>query len=534
MVDPVVDAALRTRFRVLTRLGEGAFGTVYLADTVGGELGRQVAIKVPHAHRMSADLLARLRDEARLGALIRHRAIVRVDDLVEMNGTWAVVMEYVEGCDLAEILHGGPIPPRPALAIAEEVASALHAAYHQAAPDGPPLRLIHRDLKPSNLRVTAAGEVKLLDFGVARANFGAREAAGTGAVLGTSTYLAPERFEGKDTHAGDVYALGVTLFELLTGAPPGKSAFDADRQPPGRKYAAQWSWLGTVHAELPALLGRMLATDPDARPTAREVARAVATLRASLGGVTLEDWAETEVPRRLAADSSAPLASGSMQLERPGSSVATPRRSSRGLVIGAVVGMVGIVSVVALWLARDAAQDRPPAPVTPSPDAVATLLDPAPPSPPPSVDLSPPTDLAPPTEVPPPTAPAPPTEVPPPAEAAPAPAPRAAATPRTGPTSSTPERPKAAARTPSRAPSTGGASEPASGNGRVTLSGDARSATLSPSATLAATRPGTYTAEVTLSDGQVVSVDSFTVAPGSVVSLSCSITYLRCKVSTSP
>ena len=529
MVDSVVEAALGSRFRVLSRLGEGAFGTVYLAETVGGELGRQVAIKVPHAHRMSADLLARLRDEARLGALIRHRAIVRVDDLVEMSGTWAVVMEYVEGCDLAEILHGGPVPPRAALAIVEEVAYALHAAFHQAAPDGPPLRLVHRDIKPSNLRITAAGELKLLDFGVARANFGAREAAGTGAVLGTSTYLAPERFEGTDTHAGDVYALGVTFFELLTGAPPGKSAFDADRQPPGRKYASQWTWLSTVHPELPALLQRMLATDPAARPTAREVARSLATLRASLGGVTLEDWAEVEVPRRRAASSSGPRLSGSMKLERPASTASAPRRTSPALVTGVVVLILGIVVGSALWAARSiagprATVDAPPTALA-APDARAILMDPAAPVvPPESVPV---------------VAPEPaPDAVADPQPAVPVsqPEPTRASTPASSTRTRSPSTPRAERTTSSGSRDAGSAPPPptGTGNARLVLSGDARSVVLAPSGSPSSLKPGTYTAEVKLADGQVVSVDAFAAEAGATVTLSCSATYLRCRVATSP
>lgn len=127
------------------------------------------------------------------------------------------------------------MPPVAALAIVEEVASALHAAWHQDGPDGAPLRLIHRDIKPSNLRITAHGEVKMLDFGVARAELSSREEHTQEAAFGTVPYMAPERFYGEDTVAGDVYALGVTLFEMLTGVKPGKSAMDADRAPPGEK-----------------------------------------------------------------------------------------------------------------------------------------------------------------------------------------------------------------------------------------------------------------------------------------------------------
>ncbi|MFZ5476723.1 MAG: serine/threonine-protein kinase, partial [Myxococcota bacterium] len=285
------------RYELRGLLGEGAFGSVWLAEATAGGLRKPVAIKVlkPDAAAQPG-VVGRLRDEARLLALIRHRAIVRVDELVELEGGWSVVMEYVEGCDVAALVRRGPVPARAACAIAAEVANALHAAFTARGPDGQALRLVHRDIKPGNVRLTALGDVKLLDFGVARADFSAREAATSGTAYGTLPYMAPERFEGRDSQAGDVYALGVTLFEMLAGARPGTTPGDPDRQPPGRALAHAWSAIAETSPALASLVARMLAPDPARRPTPREVARTLGDLAPTLPGEALEDWAAEVVP----------------------------------------------------------------------------------------------------------------------------------------------------------------------------------------------------------------------------------------------
>lgn len=304
-------------YRVLQVLGSGAFGQVFLAAPVGLGVERCVAVKLLRPeHAARVQIVQRLRDEARMLALLRHRTIVRVDDLQQLNGHWAVVMEYVDGADVEAIVRvGGAIPPRAAVRIAEEIANGLHAAWSARGPDGAPLRLVHRDVKPSNVRVTPNGEVKLLDFGVARAEFVGREARTLGHGVGTPIYMAMERFEGEDTHSGDVYALGVTLFEALAGVPPGRSAGDADRHPPGRKLVAHWTALETLNPALHGLIAAMLDDDPPARPDARTVARQLAEIGGSLSGERLEEWAERVVPavaalppRDVGADDDAVLA----------------------------------------------------------------------------------------------------------------------------------------------------------------------------------------------------------------------------------
>ncbi|GDX80782.1 hypothetical protein LBMAG42_25930 [Deltaproteobacteria bacterium] len=289
-------SAGNVQYRITRVIGQGAFGTVYEGQRVGEGLSRRVAMKLLHAsHAGHTGAEGRLRDEARMLSLIHHRAIVGVDDLIRVDGAWCVVMEFVDGADLAELLEIGPIPARVAVHIAEEVASALHAAYSQPGPEGWPLHLVHRDVKPANIRLTPQGEVKLLDFGVARAEFNAREASTKGVGVGTVIYMAAERYRGEDTYAGDVYALGVTLFQLLTGVPPGASAADSDRRPPGRALKAQWAWLRELDADLFALIVAMMADEAEDRPSARECARRLSELRLRVAGELLEDWAERVV-----------------------------------------------------------------------------------------------------------------------------------------------------------------------------------------------------------------------------------------------
>ncbi|MBW2254047.1 MAG: serine/threonine protein kinase, partial [Deltaproteobacteria bacterium] len=214
----------RRRFRFIKEIAEGGFGKVYLAEQLSADgFSRIVACKLLHAKWSSHDeIVMRTRDEARLLGLIRHQNIVKVEDLTSIDGKCAIIMEYLEGCDLkwmGQFLKDREMPfPRTALfEIMLLVASALDAAYNGLPlQGGDPLRVIHRDIKPSNIFITVAGQVKVLDFGTARANFAEREAKTQALAFGSQGYMAPERMLGEeDTPAADVFSLGVTLWELL-------------------------------------------------------------------------------------------------------------------------------------------------------------------------------------------------------------------------------------------------------------------------------------------------------------------------------
>ena len=216
----------RRRFRFLKQLSEGTFGKVYMSEMItDSNFSKIVAIKILHGKWVEhEEIVQRARDEARVLGLLNHRNIIRVEDLTSIKGKCAVIMEYLNGVDLKSLItyckeNGLPIPLKVILDIIEAVSSAMYAAYNVRPPQGgEALRLIHRDIKPSNIMLTTEGEVKILDFGTAQANFEDREAATVALTFGSAGYMAPERLllDEKDRPSGDIYSLGVTFYELLT------------------------------------------------------------------------------------------------------------------------------------------------------------------------------------------------------------------------------------------------------------------------------------------------------------------------------
>lgn len=280
-------------------LGRGGFGTVYSARMLSsGGFAKQVALKVLNPEvASSAGIVQRLRDEARMLGLLRHRAVVHVHGLTQLDDRWVVVMELVEGVTLSDLLQLGPLPPSVALEICEEVASALEVAYERPSANGEVLRLLHRDIKPSNVQLTSQGEVKLLDFGVARADFGEREAQTRSLILGSVDYLAPERLAFQDTHAGDVYALAATLYELLGGVALGRTS----TQPGKHSAHLQQRRLALAKAgHDPTLLDALFAGlryEEEERPTAAEFSRTLRELRRRHNEPWLREWSERLVPQ---------------------------------------------------------------------------------------------------------------------------------------------------------------------------------------------------------------------------------------------
>jgi len=289
------------RYRVLQTLGRGGFGVVYRAEVVSqGAFTKQVALKVLRNDVDDVDHQAqRLRDEARILGLLNHRAVVKVDGLVQLSDGWAVVMEYVHGIN-ASVLVQVQCPARPALEIIDEVAGALHAAW--ALPNevtGEPLRLIHRDIKPANIRITALGAVKVLDFGVARAEFDERESETLSMRFGSLRYMAPERFDDVDGPAADVFSLTVVLAELLAGGkllepPKNPTRFDAWLD--DVVEAATDGRPGHERVPLEKLLRDGLAYDEASRPDARQLQNRCRKLAPLVSGPSLRDFAEAEIP----------------------------------------------------------------------------------------------------------------------------------------------------------------------------------------------------------------------------------------------
>lgn len=276
------------RFELILELGTGAFGTVYLAEMVSqGSFRKRVALKVLNPQWEGAsDAARRLRDEARVLGRLRHRNVVQVDDLVRLGGRWGVVMEHVPGADIERValaLHtaGVQFPAAAALEMAAAVASALDAAWNGRVDDSAPLRVIHRDIKPSNIRLTPEGDIKVLDFGIARADFDEREAKTEQVRYGSVGYMAPERLLGEpEVIEGDVYALGCVLFEVLAGRALGRAELAPERQE--RQVADACALVleqrGPALADAVALLERMLRYEPAERPEPQALAAALKKL----------------------------------------------------------------------------------------------------------------------------------------------------------------------------------------------------------------------------------------------------------------
>ena len=297
-------------YRILSPLGQGGFGTVYRARVQGeGGFTKEVALKVLNKDMVGVDDVARrLRDEARVMGLIRHRAIVHVDGLVRLDGRWAIVMEYVEGVDLKACTRNAPLPPSCALEIVSEVAAALHVAYHAKGPEGDALNLLHRDIKPSNIQITTAGEVKLLDFGIARADFNAREAKTQSVLYGSVNYMAPERLDFIEGPEGDIYALGCVLYECLAGQEFGKTSVRENKHAERLGKCLDDLFPRIRHEEMIDLVREMISYEPEDRPTAREVERRCAQMRARLvDAVLLRDWSEEVVPTLMTEREAMPL-----------------------------------------------------------------------------------------------------------------------------------------------------------------------------------------------------------------------------------
>lgn len=290
---------MATAYRVMRVLGEGGVGKVYEAIRESGlGSGRRVAVKVlqgePDIHT-----LERFRDEARILSMVRDRAIVWADTPVRLEDGWAVVMDLAPGVDVGRLLSvGGPIPVPAAIEIVGEVARALHNLWNLEGPDGP-LRVIHRDLKPSNLQISRSGEVRLLDFGNARAEFADREAHTTRHIGGTPGYIAPERLMGVDGPEVDVYSLGVVLQELVVGQRPSVPQRVTPRTVSAVDVVAIEP-LRPVDPTLPDGVARMVremtSRSPEARPTAQQVTRQCRELVRTLVGESLAEWADRAVP----------------------------------------------------------------------------------------------------------------------------------------------------------------------------------------------------------------------------------------------
>lgn len=361
-------------------------GQVDLAVRREGSFERLFAIKRLRPELVSEpDVRAMFLDEARIAGLIRHPNVVSVVDVGEdAKGPFAV-MEFVEGVSVAELLARRDLQPLPmavALRIAREVAEGLHAAHELSGPAGEPLELVHRDVSPQNVLIGFDGIARVTDFGIAKA-LGRVSRTSTGVLKGKLGYISPEqlRFEEPDRRA-DLFALGVVLFELLTGQRLYRSVDGTDgprrilTEPPPDLA----DYRDDAEPELVALLFELLAKDRQARPpTARHVARRLESLLATLTttGETV-DTAEFITQSFRGEREALRARIAGAQIE--------PSRARRGksraplLAIAVLAAAVGAAGTYLLARAEPAALPEADDPTarTPAPRELAPLAEPAP------------------------------------------------------------------------------------------------------------------------------------------------------------
>ncbi len=316
------------------KLGEGGMGAVYLAEHAG--LNKAVAIKIlPQELAGNPDFIARFLREARLAARLEHPNVVQVFDVGQADGLYYISMQYVEGRGLDVLLkERGKLAVNEALSVAKRVAVALEAARR--------LGIVHRDIKPANILLSKDGVVKVADFGLAKERETRGSISEPGQIVGTPHYMAPEQAEGKAVdHRTDIYAIGATLYHLLSGKRP----FDGptpiaivvktlrESPPPLRTLDP------SIPENVAALVERMMSKSPEARPqTCEELVKAIDSLKAA--------------PAPLAAPA--------------------PRRAA--MVALPVAGILVLGIVVGLILGRS-----PKAPAPPPAPVAAPKADPAPP-----------------------------------------------------------------------------------------------------------------------------------------------------------
>ena len=320
-------------YEIVGPLGAGGMGEVYRAHDT--QLGRDVAIKIlPEAFAIDPDRVARFEREAQLLAALNHPHIAAIYGLEASQGSRFLVLELVEGETLAQRLTAGALPVGDALKIARQIVDALEAAHEKG--------IIHRDLKPANIALTADGQVKVLDFGLAKLEAGSASLSGereggaagvahsptltfaatqAGVILGTAAYMSPEQAKGRVADKrSDVWAFGCVLYEMLTG----KRAFEGE--------------------DVSETLAAILRGEPDWKALPADVPPHIRTLlkrcvekdrKARIADVSTVRYVMDETP-----------AGGS-----PAATSVAPQKPGRpGVVIAAGVALLACVSAVATWI----------------------------------------------------------------------------------------------------------------------------------------------------------------------------------------
>ncbi len=294
---PLESGRSLAHYRLAAKIGEGGMGVVWRASDM--TLGRDVALKVlPEAFARDPERMARFEREARLLAALNHPNIASIHGLDSAEGVRFLVMELVDGEDLATRLSRGPMPVTEALAAARQVAEALEAAHERG--------IVHRDLKPANIKLTADGRVKVLDFGLAKALEGDPSSGASASdlsqsptitgpmtsanvILGTAAYMSPEQARGHAVdRRADVWAFGVVLFEMLTGKQLFHGETTSDTLAAVLKTDPDWNALPrATPPRVRALLARCL--ERNSRRRLRDIGEARVLLEDVIAGTGTEE-----------------------------------------------------------------------------------------------------------------------------------------------------------------------------------------------------------------------------------------------------
>jgi eukaryotic-like serine/threonine-protein kinase len=336
-------------FQLLRRLGRGGMAEVYLAEQVS--LRRQVALKVLlPALAQDPAYLRRFHHEAQSAASLVHANIVQIYEVGCIDGVHFISQEYVAGQNLKQFLgRKGPLDILAAVNIMRQVAAGLHRAGQRG--------VVHRDIKPENILIAPGGDVKVADFGLARAFNQASELTQVGVTMGTPLYMSPEQVEGNEVDPrSDIYSFGVTCYQMLTGRPPfdGESPLSIAVQHLKKAPERLENLRPDAPEGLCRIVHKMLAKAPQDRyQNAGEVLRDIRDLRLEGGdaewAAALEDWSTAE----MAAVSSARM-EATQQLDSLMKTAARTRITYRKYVVSAALGAAAafLIGAAAAWAVR--------------------------------------------------------------------------------------------------------------------------------------------------------------------------------------
>jgi eukaryotic-like serine/threonine-protein kinase len=334
-------------YRIIKKLGAGGMGEVYLAlDT---KLDRKVAIKLLQPDSLADEnLKKRLLREAQAAAKLDHPNICAVYDVSEADSFTFIVMQYIEGDTLADEMERQPLELSTVLAIAEQAAEALAEAHRQG--------IVHRDLKPHNMMITPRGQLKILDFGLAKQITSSDSVdveaptatllSAPGQIVGTMPYMSPEQLQGEPLDGrSDIFSLGVTIYEMLAGKHPFQdksAAITLSRIMLGEPIPTE-QFQAQVSPELQTLLSKMLSKDKAARYQSAE------GLLADLRQLP----AKLSAHKAQAATTPDQQFSAITQKETPADSIFTKALRHKWALLASVLGLILAAVAIGLWLARE-------------------------------------------------------------------------------------------------------------------------------------------------------------------------------------